>query len=75
MVPLSKVKVPNQMLLLLLLMLILFNWLLVNWMPKKVRFQRIMTWLLKLFLAFFSGKLKVKGNIMLSQKLGAILKQ
>jgi len=24
--------------------------------------------------AFFSGKLKVKGNIMLSQKLGAILK-
>merc|ERR1712029_1287173 len=25
--------------------------------------------------AFFSGKLKVKGNIMLSQKLGAILKQ
>lgn len=28
-----------------------------------------------LFLAFFSGKLKVKGNIMLSQKLGAILKQ
>ena len=26
-------------------------------------------------LAFFSGKLKVKGNIMLSQKLGAILKK
>merc|ERR1712227_77893 len=25
--------------------------------------------------AFFSGKLKVKGNIMLSQKLGAILKK
>ena len=24
--------------------------------------------------AFFAGKLKVKGNIMLTQKLGAILK-
>jgi len=24
--------------------------------------------------AFFSGKMKIKGNIMLSQKLGAILK-
>jgi len=25
--------------------------------------------------AFFGGKMKIKGNVMLSQKLGAILKQ
>ena len=43
-----------------------------GWLLEHLMMTRLLNFY---FLAFFSGKLKVKGNIMLSQKLGAILKQ